>query len=55
MLAQIGKPVLIIANNASAEAQVRPLLPGPGRHLVMVTSRHTLADWCPAAGCDGHG
>ena len=42
-LAQIRDPVLIIADNASAEAQVRPLLPGPGPHRVMVTSRHTLA------------
>ena len=42
-LAEIGDPVLIIADNASSEAQVRPLLPGPGPHRVMVTSRHTLA------------
>ena len=42
-LAQISDPVLIIADNASSEAQVRPLLPGPGPHRVMVTSRHTLA------------
>ena len=43
MLAQISDPVLIIADNASSEAQVRPLLPGPGPHRVVVTSRHTLA------------
>ena len=42
-LAQIRDPVLIIADNASAEAQVRLLLPGPGPHQVLVTSRHTLA------------
>jgi tetratricopeptide (TPR) repeat protein len=42
-LAQIGDPVLIIADNASAEAQVRPLLPGSGPHRTIVTSRHTLA------------
>jgi tetratricopeptide (TPR) repeat protein len=42
-LAQVSGPVLIIADNASFEAQVRPLLPGPGPHRVMVTSRHTLA------------
>ena len=42
-LAQISKPVLVIADNASAEAQVRPLLPGDGSHKVLVTSRNTLA------------
>jgi tetratricopeptide (TPR) repeat protein len=42
-LAKISDPVLIIADNASAEAQVRPLLPGPGPHRVVITSRHTLA------------
>ena len=42
-LASITDPVLVIADNASSEAQVRPLLPGPGPHRVIVTSRHTLA------------
>jgi tetratricopeptide (TPR) repeat protein len=42
-LAQIAEPVLVIADNASAEGQVRLLLPGPGPHRVIVTSRHTLA------------
>ncbi len=42
-LAEISKPILIIADNASSEAQVRLLLPGPGPHRVIVTSRHTLA------------
>ena len=42
-LAGISRPVLVIADNASSEAQVRPLLPGPGLHRVVVTSRHTLA------------
>jgi tetratricopeptide (TPR) repeat protein len=42
-LAGINEPVLIIADNASSEAQVRLLLPGPGPHRVVVTSRHTLA------------
>jgi tetratricopeptide (TPR) repeat protein len=42
-LAQIKEPVLVIADNASAEAQVRPLIPGPGPHRVIITSRHTLA------------
>ena len=43
VLAQISEPVLVIADNASSEAQVRLLLPGPGPHRVVVTSRHTLA------------
>jgi len=43
VLARISDPVLIIADNASSEAQVRLLLPGPGPHRVVVTSRHTLA------------
>ncbi|HXP21217.1 MAG TPA: NB-ARC domain-containing protein, partial [Streptosporangiaceae bacterium] len=41
-LAQISDQVLVIADNASSEAQVRPLLPGTGQHRVVVTSRHTL-------------
>lgn len=51
---QISDPVLIIADNASAEAQVRPLLPAPGPHRVVVTSRQYpgRAGW-PAAGCHG--
>ena len=43
VLAQFSDPVLIIADNASSEAQVQLLLPGPGPHRVVVTSRHTLA------------
>jgi tetratricopeptide (TPR) repeat protein len=42
-LAQLDRSVLIIADNASSEAQVSPLLPGAGPHKVLVTSRDTLA------------
>jgi tetratricopeptide (TPR) repeat protein len=42
-LAAVSEPVLVIADNASSEAQVRLLLPGPGPHRVVATSRHTLA------------
>ncbi len=42
-LAEVSEPLLLIADNASSEAQVRPLLPGVRRHKVVVTSRHTLA------------
>jgi tetratricopeptide (TPR) repeat protein len=42
-LAAIDEPVLVIADNASSEAQVRLLRPGPGPHRMVVTSRHTLA------------
>ena len=42
-LAWISEPVLVVADNASSEAQVKLLLPGAGPHKVLVTSRHTLA------------
>jgi len=43
VLARITEPVLVVADNACSEAQVRLLLPGAGPHKVLVTSRHTLA------------
>ncbi|MBX9391985.1 ATP-binding protein, partial [Streptomonospora halotolerans] len=36
------RPVLVVADNAAAVEQVRPLLPGPGGHRLLVTSRSTL-------------
>lgn len=42
-LAQISEPVLVVADSASSEAQVKLLLPGAGPHKVLITSRHTLA------------
>ncbi|GGP96490.1 ATP-binding protein [Streptomyces roseolilacinus] len=35
--------VLLLLDNAADESQVRPLLPGTGPALTIVTSRHTLA------------
>lgn len=53
VLAEVWDPVLVIADNASSEAQVRLLLPGAGPHKVLVTSRHTPGRaGCPA-GRDG--
>lgn len=43
-LADLGKPALILADNASSAAQVRPLLPGAGGHRVLVTSRLTMPE-----------
>ncbi|QKW32535.1 tetratricopeptide repeat protein (plasmid) [Nocardiopsis flavescens] len=41
------RPVLVVADNAHRADQVRPLLPGPGGHRLLVTSREVLA-------IDGH-
>jgi tetratricopeptide (TPR) repeat protein len=41
-LAKVGKPVLVVADNASSAGQVLPLLPGAGPHKMIVTSRHNL-------------
>ncbi|WP_416974360.1 ATP-binding protein [Streptomyces sp. 4F14] len=38
-----GRRVLLLLDNAVDEDQVRPLLPGTGPSLTIVTSRHTLA------------
>jgi len=40
--AKEGRPVLVVVDNASSSAQVRPLLPAGGK--AVITSRHTLAD-----------
>jgi tetratricopeptide (TPR) repeat protein/nucleoside phosphorylase len=42
ILANWTAPILIVADNASNVAQVRPLLPADHRHRVLITSRHTL-------------
>ncbi|MFB9839985.1 AAA family ATPase, partial [Actinoallomurus acaciae] len=37
-----GRRLIIMLDNAVSAAQVRPLLPGPGPALVVVTTRHRL-------------
>ncbi|MFF4377576.1 tetratricopeptide repeat protein [Nocardiopsis dassonvillei] len=38
-----GRPVLVVADNAHHLEQIEPLLPGPGGHRLLVTSRARLA------------
>ncbi|QOS59329.1 tetratricopeptide repeat protein [Thermobifida fusca] len=37
-----GRPVLVVVDNAQSAEQVRPLLPGPGNHRLVATSRSSL-------------
>ena len=40
---QAGRSVLVVLDNVATVGQVRPLLPGDGRPLVVVTSRSRLS------------
>ena len=41
-MAEVDGAVLVLADNVSGSEQVLPLVPGDGRHRVLVTSRHAL-------------
>ncbi|MFE3456007.1 NB-ARC domain-containing protein, partial [Nocardiopsis aegyptia] len=45
---ELHRPVLVLADNANTTAQLRPLLPGPGGHRLVTTSRRQLGS-LPAA------
>jgi len=47
-----GRRMLVIADNASDEQQVRPLLPGDGTNMVVVTSRSQLTGLAAVEGAD---
>jgi DNA-binding SARP family transcriptional activator/tetratricopeptide (TPR) repeat protein len=46
-----GRRMLLLFDNALDTAQVRPLLPGAGDSVVVVTSRHQLTPLLAEAGC----
>ncbi|MEW2425771.1 tetratricopeptide repeat protein [Streptomyces nigra] len=47
--AAANRPVLLVLDNASTAGQIADLLPAPGPHRVLVTSREVLAPRIPAA------